>query len=390
MRALFWLLAVFAGAVALAIIGRGNDGYALFVYPPWRVEVSLIFFIVLAAGLFAVLYFFARLVDHALNLPLHVRAYRERRRAEKARDALLGSAQAYLEGRFARAESDARRAWEAGESRELAALLAARAAHQLRSRERRDAWLERAADHGDPLHVARLVTRAELLLEDRDYMGARAVLRDLHGSGPKHIATLRLLLRAELGARNWDEVLRLTGVLSKRDAISPTLQDEYKSQALTELLAALADDPAGLEARWRRLLSRDQAIPRVAAAGARVATAAGRSALAREIIEKALAQEWNPALVDLYGHAGAEDVRARIERAEGWLPGHPGDARLLLALGRLCVRGELWGKAQNYLEASLSFEPGREKHLALAHLFDKLGKGAEANRHFRMAAESAT
>ncbi|CAN0124979.1 unnamed protein product, partial [Phaeothamnion confervicola] len=114
MRALFWLLAVFAGAVALAIIGRGNDGYALFVYPPWRVEVSLIFFIVLAAGLFAVLYFFARLVDHALNLPLHVRAYRERRRAEKARDALLGSAQAYLEGRFARAESDARRAWVAG------------------------------------------------------------------------------------------------------------------------------------------------------------------------------------------------------------------------------------------------------------------------------------
>ncbi|CAM9866819.1 unnamed protein product, partial [Phaeothamnion confervicola] len=110
----------------------------------------------------------------------------------------------------------------------------------------------------------------------------------------------------------------------------------------------------------------------------------------REIVERAVAEEWNPALVDLYGHAGAEDVRARIERAEGWLPGHPGDARLLLALGRLCVRGELWGKAQNYLEASLSFEPGREKHLALAHLFDKLGKGAEANRHFRMAAESAT
>ena len=48
MKALFWLLAVFAGAVALAIIGRGNEGYALFVYPPWRVELSLIFFIVLA------------------------------------------------------------------------------------------------------------------------------------------------------------------------------------------------------------------------------------------------------------------------------------------------------------------------------------------------------
>ena len=386
MKALFWLLAVFACAVALAIIGRGNEGYALFVYPPWRVELSLIFFFVLFAASFGVVYLLARVVHHTLELPVHVRAYRERQRAEKARDALLSSAQAYLEGRFARAETEARQAFEGGESRALAALLAARAAHQLRALDRRDNWLERAAESGDPLHVARLVTRAELLLEDRDYIGARAVLRDLHGSGPKHIATLRLLLRAEYGARNWEEVLRLTSVLAKRDAISTALQNEYKSQALAELLA---DDPAGLETRWRRLPAIDQTAPRIAAAGAGQAAAAGRSALAREILEKALAKDWNPGLVDLYGNATADDLRARIERAERWLPEHPGDARLLLALGRLCVRAELWGKAENYLEASLSFEPGRETHLALARLFEQLGKTAEANRHFRKAAETA-
>ena len=388
MRALFWLLAVFACAVALAIIGRGNDGYALFVYPPWRVELSLIFFFVLFAASFGVVYLLARLVHHTFQLPVHVRSYRQRVRAAKARDALLGSAQAYLEGRFARAESDARQAYDGGESRPLAALLAARAAHQLRARDRRDQWLEKSAESGDPLHIARLVTRAELLLEDRDYIGARAVLRDLHGSGPKHIATLRLLLRAEFGARNWEEVLRLTGILAKRDAISPALQDEYKSQALSELLAALAQDPSGMEARWRKLPARDQGMPRVAAAAARHAASAGRSGLAREIIERALAQEWVPALVDLYGATAGDDVRARIEKAERWLPEHPGDARLLLTLGRLCVRAELWGKAQNYLEASVSFEPGRESYLALARLYDRLEKPQEAGRHYRLAAES--
>lgn len=388
MRALFWLLAVFACAVAIAIIGRGNDGYALFVYPPWRVEVSLIFFFVLFAASFGVVYLLARLVHHTFQLPEHVRTYRERMRTTRARDALLGSAQAYLEGRFARAESDARAAYEGGESKPLAALLAARAAHELRARDRRDAWLEKSAETGDPLHVARLVTRAELLVEDRDFVGARAVLRDLHGSGPKHIATLRLLLRAEFGARNWDEVLRLTGVLAKRDAISPAVADEYKSQALSEVLAGLAHDATGLEARWRKLPARDQAIPRVAAAGARHASTAGRPGLAREIVERALAQEWTPALVDLYGTTAGDDVRARIEKAERWLQAHPGDARLLLALGRLCLRAELWGKAQNYLEASLSFDPGREAHLALARLFERLDKREDANRHFRVAAES--
>ena len=389
MRALFWLLAVFACAVALAIIGRGNEGYALFVYPPWRVELSLIFFLVLFAASFGVVYLLARLVHHTIELPAHVRAYRERRRAAQARDALLGSAQAYLEGRFARAETDARQAFEGGESRALAALLAARAAHQLRALDRRDGWLERAAEAGDPLHVARLVTRAELLLEDRDFIGARAVLRDLHGSGPKHIATLRLLLRAELGARNWEEVLRLTGVLAKRDAISPALQEEYKTQALAELFAVLSDNPGGLEARWRRLPARDQATPRIAAAAAKHAAAGGRAGLAREMLEKALGQEWSAPLVDLYGSTAAADVRLRIEKAERWLLDHPGDPRLLLALGRLCVRGELWGKAQNYLEASLSFEPRRETHLALARLFERHGKAADANRQFRLAAEAA-
>ena len=388
MRALFWLLAVFASAVALAIIGRGNEGYALFVYPPWRVELSLIFFVVLFAASFGIVYLLARLVHHTLELPVHVRAYRERQRAAQARDALLGSAQAYLEGRFARAETDARQAFEGGESRALAALLAARAAHQLRARDRRDGWLEKAAEAGDPLHVARLVTRAELLLEDRDYIGARAVLRDLHGSGPKHIATLRLLLRAELGARNWEEVLRLTGVLAKRDAISPALQEEYKRQALAEVFEGLADNPGGLETRWRKLPARDQAVARIAAAAARHAAAAGRPALAREMIEKALGQEWTPALVDLYGATVGDDARPRIEKAERWLLDHPGDARLLLALGRLCVRAELWGKAQNYLEASLSFEPRRETHLALARLFERVGREGDSNRHFRRAAEA--
>ncbi len=388
MRALFWLLVVFAAAVALAIFGRSNEGYALFVYPPWRVELSLIFFLVLLAAAYVVLYMLSRLVHHTLQFPVHVRAYRERRRLAQARDALLGSAQAYFEGRFARAERDARRAFDAGESRALAAVFAARAAHQLRSKDRRDVWLERAAESGDPLRVARLVTQAELLLEERDYVGARTALQDLHGSGPKHIATLRMLLRAELGARNWEEVLRLTGVLAKRDAISPALHDEYKSKALTELLGAFSSDAAGLEARWRRLPARDQTIARVAAAAARHAAAAGRANLARDIIEKALAQEWTPALVDLYGAAPADDVRLRIEKAEHWLLGHPDDARLLLALGRLCIRAELWGKSQSYLEASLSFDPTREVHLALAHLFERLDKPSDAGGHFRKAAEA--
>ena len=48
MKGLIWLLIVFAAAIALALIGRSETGYVLFVYPPYRVEVSLVLFVLVA------------------------------------------------------------------------------------------------------------------------------------------------------------------------------------------------------------------------------------------------------------------------------------------------------------------------------------------------------
>ena len=67
----------------------------------------------------------------------------------------------------------------------------------------------------------------------------------------------------------------------------------------------------------------------------------------------------------------------------------PGEAELLLTLGRLCVQRELWGKAQSYLEASLATRPTQAAHVALARLFERLGRQDEAGRHFRASADLA-
>ena len=395
MRSLAWLLAVFAAAVAVVIFARVEAGYVLFVYPPYRVEMSMLLAgIALAAG-FAVLHFVVRLLAHTLALPAHVRSYRERRRREHAHAALAAALQAYFEGRYARAEKEAGLAHESGPAPGLAALLAARAAHEMRDFERRDRWLERAERSGERLQAARLVTHAELALEERDFVRARDALRSLHGGGPRHIATMRMLLRAERGAANWEEVLRLATQLAKCDAIAPALAEEYKVQAHIELLNRAAGSRPAFESRWRGVPSRDRSQPRIASAAARHATALGAAALAREVIEQALAAEWSPQLVSLYGELPARldpaeragEVRARIERAERWLAAHPDDPQLLASLGKLCAQAELWGKARSSLEASLTFEESRAAHLELARLAERLGQGEEAQRHYRRAAE---
>ncbi len=397
MKSLFWLLAVFAAAVALVILGRVDAGYVLFVYPPWRVELSMLMFGIVAVAAFLVLHVLARLLTHALDLPARVRAYRARKRRERTLVALTAALQAYYEGRYARVEKEAALAFESEQAPAVAALLAARAAHQMRDFVRRDRWLERAEAAGEAQHAALLVTRAELALEERDYRAARDALRSLHASGPKHIATQRMLLRAERGAGAWEEVLRLASHLLKRDAIAPALAEEYKVQAIVELLARSADDAGAFERRWRALEAHDQAQPRIAAAAARHATVLGRAALAREILEQALEKEWVAALVYQYGElparmdagARAEEARLRLERGEGWLASRSRDAELLAALGRLCTQAELWGKARSFLDASLSFDESRDAHLELARLDEQFGQHAEAQEHYRRAAELA-
>ena len=395
MKLLFWLLALAAAAVAFVVLARVDTGYVVFVWPPWQVQVSMVLFAVAALGGFALLYWLFRLLSHALSLPAYVRAWRERRRRERSYAALAAALQAYYEGRYARAEKEAAEAFDGGEAAGVAALLAARAAHQLRNFESRDRWFERAESAGEGALAARLVSRAELALDERDYSAARDALRSLHGAGPRHIATSRMLLRAERGTGDWDEVLRLSAQLAKRDAIAPALAEEYKVQATVELLRRAATDAASLERRWRLVPEADRTQPRIAAAAAQQATKLGRARMARDIIEAALEAEWSPQLVALYGQlpeemdaeAQGEEARARIERAERWLLAHERDAQLLAALGRLCAQAELWGKARSFLEASLSFEEGRAAHLDLARLAERLGQPAEAQRHYRRAAE---
>ena len=238
------------------------------------------------------------------------------------------------------------------------------------------------------------MSQAELALDERDFGRARLALEELHRSGPRHIASLRMLLKAERGAGNWEEVLRLASALAKRGAITPAVAEEYKAQAYVELLERAAVERRSFEERWRRIPTRDEALPRVSDAGARHATALGNPSLAREIVERGLAQEWSGTLAALYGELPkleaperAREALVRIERAERWLVEHPQDPQLLAALGRLCKAAELWGKAQRYLEAALSFEESRAAHLDLARLLERLGRPAEAQAHFRRAAE---
>ena len=61
---------------------------------------------------------------------------------------------------------------------------------------------------------------------------------------------------------------------------------------------------------------------------------------------------------------------------------------LLHALGRLCERQQLWGKAQTYYEASLALDDGWRAHVALGEMLARLGSDTRGECAPRGGAEA--
>jgi HemY protein len=275
---------------------------------------------------------------------------------------------------------------ESGETPALGAVIAARAAHELRHFDKRDAYLTRAAKLAPHDTALRVITQAEILLENRRYQEAINVLKEL---SEKHTAALRLELKAQQQARNWERSLQLLDQLQRRGGMDAPQAEQLRRLSYAESLKRQSFDEQALEASWQKIPTHLKPDARIAAAAARHFMTLGLPLRARQIIEQALAAQWDSELISLYGECAGPDVIRQIERAEQWLTVNSQDAVLLRTLGKLCAQQGLWGKAQTYLEASISVEPSAIAHLALAELFERLDNGEAARNHYRASLDLA-
>ena len=389
MRFAIWSIVLAAVAVGIALFARHSTGYVVIVSAPYRIELSLnLLAFLVVAGYFA-FYFLARMVATLVAIPARVRAYREERTRARQRQSLNDSLLAFFQGRYASAEKSAAAALTGDETKGVAAIIAARSAHELGRFTEREQFLEQAKGSAPEVDQARLTTLADLLVSQGRHEEALMVLKDLSARDARNLRLLRLKLQAEQAMRDWDEVLATVSALAKLGGIGPAEAAAAKRSAHLGNLNRKAQDAAALATYWKQLPAEMRIDAAVAATAARYHLALGGNAEAQAIIEQALEREWSPSLVALYGDAAGAEALPQIERAEKWLRAHARDPALLLALGKLCMRQALWGKAQSYIEASLALEPTHDGHMTLAALMEQIGKPQEAILHFRRSAELA-
>lgn len=395
MRTIFWLLTLAALAIGVALLGRLTDGYVLWVMPPWRAEISLNLFVVLQLAALLAVYLLLRLIINTLRLPRVVSAFRERRARQRRERIAIEALQSFWEGRYSHVlktvEKLAGAKVSAGETASgtqgMATLVGLKAAHALRDPERIPVWQTRAeALDGAGWRNARLMAEIRIALDAHDYPAARQALELLEPKERRQLSIQRLALRLAQGESDWAEMLRLARQLEKHKALTPEQAQPLRLHAYHGMLDALQDDPAQLMRFWRDMPATDRLEPRLAQRAAWALSVAGSCAECSQLIEDYLEDNWESSLLEIYGGCKGGDVLGRIAHGEKWLHEHPQDARLLMALGLLCLQQQLWGKAQSYLEASLAVAPSCAAHIELARLFDRLERPDDANRHYRAAA----
>jgi HemY protein len=402
---------VFAAAVGLALTLSADPGNVVVFYPPYRVDLSLNLFLLIELGAFVVLYVLIRLANRTVQMPQRVALYRQRQSEKRASRALRAALQAHFEGRYGHAEREADEAQELPETAGLAALVAARSAHRMREYGRRDEWLRRAeADPG--LRAAKLMTEAECLVDAREGARALGIVEQLHAAGARHIQSLRLALKAHQYAGDWDAVLKLLRTLNKRDALHPVAARQMKSLAYRALFAARGRDAHALLALWQGVPQADKRIGDVALVAAQAFNAAQLGYQARTVIESAMAYEFDARLAEEYARSGdervdallttaqeavrearptvADDARSQIERAERWTRDHSTEPSVFYALGALCARQRLWGKAQAALRDALERSPDARLataiHFELGRVFEEINEPERSREQFRAAA----
>lgn len=390
MRALIWIIAIFALAAGVAMLAGANEGYVLLVLPPWRAQASLNLVVVaLLLGFFSV-YFLLRLFSKALDLPGRVGAFRSRRQSEKASRSLRDALSALFEGRYGEALKLAKTAHAAGDKAHEAALVAARAAHGMKDEKRYREWIGRAGESAAG-RSASLMTEAELALDAGRHDEAEQALTALRKSGNRNAAVAAMRLELAQALNRWEEVPELVQRLRDDKLMTPEQARSLLRHAHIERLRGLVGDAEQQAAYWRSLGKDDMVDPDLVVQALPLLAEAGQGAIARRAVERLLDARWRSDLARRYVLCAGDGDEAKdaLSRAEKWLNQHPDDAGLLYAVGRQCMSARIWGKAQSYLEASASKEPAADVNIALAELMEQLDRPNEAKKYYCTAARLA-
>ena len=210
-------------------------------------------------------------------------------------------------------------------------------------------------------------------------------LRHLRHIAPNHTYVLRMLRRLYEQLGDWDQLNELLPILQKRGILADAELHELGVRVHRALLerASVSVEKTRVTEIWGQVPRKLKRDARLVADYAAYLQERSKHAEAESLLRRALSGEWSDELIALYGQSISDTPSRQLAFAETFLEAHPRNPALLLALGRLCLRAKLWGKARGYLEACIGAGGPAVAFSELGYLLEHLGEPERALKVYR-------
>jgi HemY protein len=387
MRRFIVILLIFILSVFLGLKIAQDPGFAFFSYQQWSVEMPLWF-----AGLLLLMFFFAAYLLVRLFDSVDFSLYRWKnwlrwRRKSKSYSKTNRGLLELIEGNWSLAENYLLEGIPQSDAPLVNYLAAAKAAQQQGAYDKRDSYIRKAHDIAPHAELAVGLTQAQLLFEQGQLEQALATLGHLRSIAPKNKMVLKLLERLYVHLGDWHELLALLPSLRKAKLINLEQNQIFEKKIYCELLKSAKDKNeglVGLQVTWNTLPRKLQKDPKMMIVYAELMLPYPEAAIDVEsMLSKIIKLGWDEEAVRLYGLLVTPTPAKQLAKAEHWLKTYPNQAVLMLALGRLCMRCPLWGKARSYYESSLKLQASQATYIEYGKLLESLGEQAAAVQSYR-------
>ncbi|MEX2130277.1 MAG: heme biosynthesis HemY N-terminal domain-containing protein [Pseudohongiellaceae bacterium] len=387
------MLAVILALAATWFLDLTTDpGYLLIAWRNYTFETSLFALVVLLIVVYA-LWRLLVLAFGWLN-PFHLTSIGRRLRARR------DSRSKTVEGLMHFARSNWQSAYNqlllGSRDKDASVINFLAAAYAACEMQRRDLWLDSLDQalrhHPDAASTVNTV-KAGLLLKTNQLDQCVAVLEQLRKTSLNDKHLLGMLRDVYVRLEDWDKLRELLPSLIKNQVVNPAEQEQIEKtlfvaelQQMTETIKRDIRSPEKslneFRKHWKKLPHRFHEDEKLVVHVVRLLLSAGAKSDAARIVESHLGRIWSKELIEMYGATDFGENPQQLVHGEIWLRERPRDAKLLLALGRICMRNRLWGRARDYFEASLRSEPSPDAYGELSRLTAALGDTGVSNKHF--------
>ncbi|MCK5888864.1 MAG: heme biosynthesis protein HemY [Methylococcales bacterium] len=371
--------------------GIDNPGYVLIGFSHWSLESSLITFFICEIVVFALLYFFFRLLGWFRRLPKRFKSTLKEKKEGKSQNALISGLVDSAEGNWEKAEKLLIKHASNSGAPLLHYLTAARAAQSRGALDKRDEYLKKAKEQDGDTDIAVGLTEAELHLSENQFDQALETLTHLESMDSTRASVLKLLHQTYQKMDDWEGVRRLLPSLHKNKVMLEAEVKLLEKETFSRLLKQMAKeaDADKIQGLWKEVpkhLQSDQGTLEIYFAAM---ISAGASAKVEKNLAKALVKNWSPKMLILYGNVESENYPKQLQTAEQGLSLHSGSAILLRVLGKISIKCQQMEKAEQYLTKSLAAEPTVVAYQLLGDVLVAKGEALQASEYYKQGLELA-